>query len=282
MIDQPKGPDTPHRELVNKSGFPFQLAVERDIRSIGGEPRVEIQAAELPWAGGFVDLVLKREKILIVIECKRVDSGVWVFLVPKGKGMNEAGCRLEWYNGRAPDRQQFAQQRPTKMFCSEFTMCEGSPESNVCVVPKSQGTVQTLEGVCGPLLDACHEIGDLPGVQHDGEIEFVVPAVVTNAALKVCEYDPASMTLPTGHIGPAQFHVADFVRFRKALVRRRNDDYRSQPVKLGTWAGDRERTVFIVNHSGLRRFLHGFRAFSYAGPGQFPPEYENPDWIAER
>ena len=276
MTKRPKGPDAPLRDLVNRSGFPFQLAVERDIRSTHAQHHFGVEATELPWSGGFVDLVLRNGNILVVMECKRVDSDAWVFLVPQGQSMNQVGCRLEWYNGSAPDREQFTPRQISKMFCAEFTMCEGSPEASVCIVPKGKGAVQTLEGVCGPLLDACHEIGDLPGVQHAAEFECLVPVVVTNATLNVCLYHPPGMTVETGHVGPSEFQTVDFVRFRKTLVSRRNDDYRSQPVKLSTWAADRERSVFVVNHAGLNRFLFGFRSFAHAGPGEYPPGFDGP------
>ncbi|MCY7351296.1 MAG: hypothetical protein LH606_11605 [Cytophagaceae bacterium] len=85
---------------VNKSGFPFQLRVEDEIKQSVLHHRWYVLSSEQPWenadAGrsGFIDLVLTNDSMHqrnMVIECKRMladnkDNETktlkWVFLIP--------------------------------------------------------------------------------------------------------------------------------------------------------------------------------------------------------
>ena len=72
---------SPLRDLLNRSGFPFQLAVENAIRTVGAKYHIQDVRREVPWARGFVDVVAQRAEILFAFECKRVDDKSWVFLI---------------------------------------------------------------------------------------------------------------------------------------------------------------------------------------------------------
>ena len=52
--------------------------------------------------------------------------------------------------------------------------------------------------------------------------------------------------------------------------------YYHEDIPIADWAADRERTVFVVGTSGLRRFLAGFRAFRLSDGGSAPPEFVRP------
>jgi len=122
-------------------------------------------------------------------------------------------------------------------------------------------------------------LADLFGLQYGALPTYMIPVVVTNAELSICEYDPASLDLALGRLGGVAFKPADFLRFRKTLVSRQSNDYVWQRVSLDAWTSDRERTVFVVSPQGLDRFLSGFRAFHHAGGGEHPPEFESPpEW----
>ena len=74
------GPDTPRREQGNRSGFPFQLAVEREIQAIPDPERWRRVIREVPYSDGFIDLVAQRGKKLAVLECKRANEHGRIFL----------------------------------------------------------------------------------------------------------------------------------------------------------------------------------------------------------
>ena len=82
-----------------KSGFPFQLRVEDEVRSTHSTHNWSIATREHAWtnketeSSGFIDLVLKHDHFVtyrMVIECKRVKADdqrqlKWLFLVPEGE-----------------------------------------------------------------------------------------------------------------------------------------------------------------------------------------------------
>ncbi len=270
------GPDTPLIKTVDKSGFPFQLAVDRELRTLGQRHSWAV-VPEVPIGDRFADIVLRRPNLLAVVECKRVDGEHWQFLVPKGSSSNRVRCRVEWHNPRAvkPPALMGSLLRLSKIFCSECTMSEGSYEASICVLPKKNAQT-SLETLSRDILGTTHTLGELFGLQFDATPTYLIPVIATNAELSICEYDPASLDINTGHLGGVEFKPADFVRFRKTLVSRRSNDYVWQRGSLEDWAADRERTVFVVSPGGLDRFLSGFRAFGYAGADQHPPEFVSP------
>jgi hypothetical protein len=78
--------------IVNASGFPFQLRVQQVIRESQSQHMWGVISAEHRWAipeenrEGFIDLVLeawprRMMSVRMVLECKRVRGGCWVFLL---------------------------------------------------------------------------------------------------------------------------------------------------------------------------------------------------------
>jgi len=273
------GPNVPLIQAVDKSGFPFQLAVTRELKKLGQKHSWPVVVPEVPVGDTFADIVLRRPGFLGVVECKRVEEEKWHFLVPKGASANVGRCRIEWHNPRAaelPMHAKLSRNPATRVFCSECVMAEGSYESSVCVVPKGKA-VPSLEAVCGELLDTVHALGDKFELKYDNEPNYLIPVIVTNAELSVCEYDADALDINLGRLGAADFKSADFIRFRKTLVSRGSNDYEwDRLVTLGEWTSDRERTVFVVTPKGLNQFLAGFRKFGPASGKQYPEEFENP------
>jgi hypothetical protein len=261
------------KKPIDKSGFPFQLAVERELRKLGRGSSWDV-ATEVPVGDTFAEIVLRSSNLMIVVECKRVDGDRWHFLLPKGANSNVARCRVEWHNSRATRPSMYIAGCDV-VFCSECTMAEGSYEANVCVIPKGS-PVSSLEALSRYLLGITHQLGDLGGLQYDASPTYVIPVIVTNAELSICEYRAAALDIESGRLGVAEFASADFVRFRKTLVSRRSNDYELRAVSLQDWTSDRERTVFVVSPQGLARFVSGFRAFKYAGEGEHPPQFTSP------
>ena len=136
------GPDTPLRQAVEKSGFPFQLAVLRELKKLGQKHSWPVVATEVPVGKDFADITLERRGLLGVVEAKRVESERWFFLVQKGASNNIARCRIESHNPNAaelPMHAQLAINNPaTKVFCSECNMAVGSYESSVAVLPRGK------------------------------------------------------------------------------------------------------------------------------------------------
>jgi hypothetical protein len=268
-------PNEPLRDLLNRSGIPFQLAVENAIRTVGTRYGVEVVRREMPWANGFLDIVARRDQVLFAFECKRVEDKSWIFVISDDAKMNQSRCRLEWFNGRAP-APKIPLNGHSRVFCAEWNMVEGSPESDFCIVPK--GTpIGSLEAVCRDLLLGCHDLLADEEISHGGEYATIVPVVITTAKLYTCRFDPAGVPIETGKldVSAGQFTTTDLVRFRKSLVTARSNSYDSSKMVLKDWGVDRERTVFIVVPSALQRFLAGFRSFLALDFGGVPKEFKH-------
>ena len=77
-------------EIVNDSGYPLQIRLEKGIKDTWREHRWKVLVSEHRWVNsetkeeGFIDLVLEKEgeNRKIVVECKRI-IGNWIFLLPK-------------------------------------------------------------------------------------------------------------------------------------------------------------------------------------------------------
>lgn len=262
---------TPLRELLNRSGLPFQIAVEAAIRDIGGRHGIDEVRGEVPYSKGFIDVVARKDRIHFMFECKRADDKPWVFVMSDPDQRNRTRCRLEWFNGRAPMPSQPLPQH-SRVFCCEWNMVEPSPEAAFCALPKGS-PIQSLEALCRDLLAASHDLIADERISRD-EFATAVPVVVTTAKLHTCLLSSKSISLDAGEIAAhaGEFTATDLVRFRKSLVTERSNSYDQTPMDLRHWVADRERTVFVMNPSGLERFLAGFRSFHYGDSFYAAPE----------
>lgn len=263
---------------LNASGIPFQLAVENFLREQGPKHHFTFLGHEIPWKDGYLDILLQNNNfVFLAIECKKVEEETWIFV--RTEKSSQTRCRLEWYNPRLPDPMPiFPAANYSKVFCSEFNMVEGSPESEFCILPKG-GTNKILEPLANEIVDACRDILDDTDRAHDeNHWEVLVPVIVTNARLVTCEFSPGKVDLATGGIQlhDSNFSEVPFVRFRKTLVSFRSDPTSRTPINVASWIADRERTVFVVGAANLDQFMHGFRSFSCQDEGGNPKEWSNP------
>jgi len=94
------------------------------------------------------------------------------------------------------------------------------------------------------------------------------PAIVATAQLKVCSFDPQTISLADGMMPPeASFRPVDCVRFTKQLSTQQPDRPLQIPMprfygqygeEARTLAREKERTVFVVNAEKLDNYLREF------------------------
>ena len=86
---------------------------------------------------------------------------------------------------------------------------------------------------------------------------FIVPVVVTNAALTICRFDPAAIRIEDGTLAAADAvtETVPFVRFRKSLATAMRESL-FRDLRAANRA--RERTVFVVTAEHLTTFLKGW------------------------
>src|SRR6266542_2122561 len=167
--------------VVNASGFMLQLALENAVRSTERQHRFEIEAREHPWRrdddGGFIDLILGRNSVRLVCECKRTRDGNWVFPVEESASPTER-ARLLWTEstGRGALRDWF-----------NFRLQTPSPESSFCMI-RGQGENDSplLERLAGKLITSVEALADeelcfrRAGDTRDTRRVYV-PVVITTA-----------------------------------------------------------------------------------------------------
>lgn len=261
-------PDSPLDD-VNKSGFPFQIALRSLIERTRDRHGWTVQAEELYWKhphaeeSGYIDLLVADPfgGETLLLESKRVvQDGKWHFLATGGTPPS-----IEWAT-------IFYVREPTKEaagFCgwSDFLYAPTSPQVNYCVVPKRDDKNAMLEHIADSLLPSVEAIGlKMAGEVHQdscGCERFIIPAVVTNARLLVCKMAPEKMDLKSGILDEeaCTFEEVPMVRFRKNLKahcpRIDGPNARSGVLRLDTL--DRDRSILIINAEKLPEILPGLK-----------------------
>ena len=242
-------------QLVNASGFLFQLAIEHRIRESTEGHRWHVRAHEYPWRvgdhEGFIDLVLAKGAGLLVVECKRARDGVWVFLVPNNRAQPVSSARCLWVAGREQDGATAAE-------WGEIHCAPGSHEAEFCVVRGGgEGDRALLERLASTLLTSIQALAEeeleILRRKHKGYYGLYLPVIVTNADLQVCCFQPSAVDLGTGDLTNSQFTSVPYIRFRKTLSNEAPAN--AKPDDLTEAAALRERSVFVVNARNLEQFL---------------------------
>jgi hypothetical protein len=254
-------------ELINGSGFPFQMSVKKRIDDSSIEHRWKVVAEEHAWehpfrsTSGFLDLVLQHQLDVIfrcTVECKRSkDAPNWVFL--QGPDGIKDTLRLStfWVNGST--------ERKTKRAWVNADFNPPSPESAFCIIPKNHERFPLLEKIADDLLTATEAIGldemsltKVSGLSW-GTMYFYVPIIITNSRLFIGTFDPLQMDLNTGILqdGDCELTEVPCVRFRKTL-RTHFENSEHIPLRweqLEPINENRKRTVLVINAGQLRESL---------------------------
>lgn len=254
-------------EVVNSSGFPFQIAVTDFVERTKQQHECQILFTEHSWKdnlgeyAGFIDLVVASEILpyAFVIECKRHLDGTWVFLKADGTKRSRRHAKLLANVIDRPKRQIARSQ------WVDAPLEPSSVESSFCIVPRQDNQNPMLERIASTLVQAteCLAREDAPRILATSRNEHLyVSAIVTNASLLVAEFSAENVSLASGTIDDAskvKTYEAPFLRYRKQLSFLKpeddrkifeNNEYRLDYAK--------ERTVFVVQAKFLDQFLAQF------------------------
>ncbi|HEY3366271.1 MAG TPA: hypothetical protein VGK74_14550 [Symbiobacteriaceae bacterium] len=258
---------------LNRSGFPFQLRVEEEVRGSMPRHHWSVASREHPWtnpetgAAGFADLVLGHEvnvTFRLVIECKRMKADDerqlrWLFLLPgeAGQSTNIASC-LE-VEGAARD----VEWRDIRIW-DDVLVTPASLESEFCILPNDEQRKQSiLESLAAELLEsveglAQEEVRVAQSSGGNGHVRrLVFPVIVTNAEIMACSFLPQDISIRHGtlDLDHASVTSVPFIRFRKSLESNFPEG-RFHDLKGAQRA--RQRTVFVVNAEAMSEFLTGW------------------------
>ena len=89
-----KSLDEKARDVLNASGFVFQLAVEHEVWRGSERHEWRVRDEEHPYTtptmSGHIDLILKKGAMLLIVECKRTREGIWAFIAGRGADRRHA------------------------------------------------------------------------------------------------------------------------------------------------------------------------------------------------
>jgi hypothetical protein len=245
-------------KLVNQSGFPLQLAVDRMVQDRSDELGWKVLYREHGWKSpdgqsGFADLVLEDRfgTSVMVIECKRVLEADWLF--------------LEELPARPPSRRTRLWATNTKDHGKEhsgYYDARATPESSesmYCVVAgqdtKSRPMLERVAAETTAALEAI-AIEELPLItKRQYGLRMYVPVIVTTARITLSSLDTKLVALPSGEANVITHETRPWIRFRKQLsselvVEPKNIDWDFSELAVA-----KEKMVFVVNVEALADFL---------------------------
>jgi hypothetical protein len=261
------------QDLVNASGFVFQLGLEHAVRETEPTHGWRVLSREHPWMvgerTGFADLVIGQGIVRLVVECKRPRDGTWVFLVPQAAAPVKR-FRCQW-TSHAPNKRDL-------LGWADFVLTPDSLESDFCIIRgQGEGDRSMLERVVAGLLDSLPPVAIEEAKLRANDTlstELIhIPIVVTTAALEVCRYSPNEIDLAQGTLENPRFERVDFLRFRKSLAHEVGEW--GHPSEIGAVARDKERSVIVCSAEHFPDFLKRVNIDAVGG-------FFNAPWVAAR
>lgn len=262
---------------INKSGFPFQLRVEQEIRKTEDEHHWAVASREHPWttpggdpsSHGFIDIVLKHKEystFRLVVECKRMKANDarqlrWLFLLPQDEVKPTMLASCFEVEGRAGKDYADKLRWDDVRIWDNVNLSPASLQSEFCILQSDEPRRQPiLESLASEVLESIEGLAE-EEVNMEKSLDqsihtrlFIFPAIVTNAEIATCRFDPAKINVNDGTLSAADVEITTvpFIRFRKSLA---TGFPRGMFYLLDAANRARERTVFVVNSASLLEFL---------------------------
>jgi len=249
--------------IVNASGFAFQLSLTELVRASAHKHQWDVTTTEHGWQDGatprFIDFVLSRSWVRLVVECKRPQSANWVFLVPDPKRRRRAEPSASF---RALYLRNHDTKDGTVGVCGLTNMHQWpvSWESAHCaLLGHAKGERPMLDRLAAELVRSAEAVAaqswgldSLRQVRgYNAPVPVVsgyLPVIVTTAQLRVCRFDPEVVPLDTGHLPAdgAEFEVVPYVRYRKSFDAP-TIAHGDQRHDIGELEAAAQRSVVVVN-----------------------------------
>jgi len=255
--------------IVNKSGFPFQIAVSNLVTNLRTEQNWSVLYTEHGWQSsngqekGFIDLVVqsKNKRQVLAIECKR-DAGdtPWIFFDSDLKGKPRRHAKL-YFNTSRPAVQD--------SYWGDGLMDPQQCEAQFCVVQgrDEKNRISMLERDAATLVAAtealAREEADLAQALQIS-MRIYTSRLVTTAKLIVCEANPSDISLVDGKLSDAKMHEKSYVRFRKQIYTHTSNRSIESFDRFEGMAYAKEHTILVVNVSALGDVLAELQLAPYA------------------
>lgn len=244
-------------KIINQSGFPLQAAIARrvhDRRELGWSVVYQEHGWQLDGDTGFADLVVEDQHrtSVLVMECKKVIDGEWIFLEEEGAITNVTRARLWITNTANHGREHFGYY--------EAHLMPPSRESMYCVVAGQDAKARPmLERVAAETLQAMEAIAaeeHAVWTERGRGVRMYAAVIVTTARLVISRFDPGAVSLKTGAAEKLSHETVPWIRFRKAFSAEQavvpGEDVAWNFAALGA---AKEKTVFVVSADSIEQFL---------------------------
>lgn len=261
--------------VVNDSGFPLQIEVQRVIEKNKGDfftwkTEVTEHAWKIDKDDGFIDLVVgDGNGNKLIIECKRVKHASWIFLVTAQSDLSRRVFKT-WNSHFVPAETSQGVSRPKRFKKFGWNEVPVSPESSrsMYFVTRGQGNNQRLmleriaSEVCFATEAIAIEDAQIENNRYESHKEWATNyfgVIVTTAKIYVADVSSADIELSNGTVldGTGNFKEEKWIRFHKQLATKgKIDDSFKQLSDLGQ---SRERTVFVVGALYIEEFLRQFK-----------------------
>jgi hypothetical protein len=247
-------------DLVNSSGYPLQIGIEELVKQTSRIHQWLVVGREHFWRNtelkqeGFIDLILSKNNLRMLVECKRVLDKDWIFLVTDIK---------EYQRYKAKLLRSLVKSVDSYYEWVDIDCGPRSLESQFCIMGREKDR-PSLEKLSSDLLLAMDSLAieesaiRLSNPIADPIQTAYIPVIITTADLQICSFHPSEVNLDDGKVSTASnFTKLDYIRFRKGLSTANFNNL--QTVRdLKESNKQNERTVFVVKASKLVDFLIGF------------------------
>ncbi len=253
-------------DIVNESGYPLQLRIERLMEETGRQHQWWVAAREHRWVNsqtgneGYIDLILEREgwNLRLVVECKRI-IGSWTFLVPTMQPVQD-----EDFKSLLVNYQNFS------FSWRRFSLAPASAEASFCVMETGgKKDSRILENLAGELLLSMEQIAiqetDLvkSRIQELGSSSqnmLYLPVIVTTATLQIMNFNPSDIEIADGKVTQSTVGKVEFIRFRKNLAS--HVDYEKPEMNtLKDLNRENDRSILVVQADSFINFLSMLHAY---------------------
>ncbi|MGO9599016.1 MAG: hypothetical protein ACLP7Q_13585 [Isosphaeraceae bacterium] len=268
-------------KIFNSSGFPLQVSLQREIERTINDHGWKVDVGEHRWnhrelrESGYIDLVISHRdySFTVLIECKRMREGNWIFLTPEGSSPDCS--RASAFHTSQGSHQ--AEDAVTRLAHDVFWWADAafapvSIESQFCIMKGQEEKNPMLEKIADGLLPAIEAVG-LEYLALNSRVEgkrdsrLFLPVIVTNANLRTATYDPMNINLASGELDKDKcaFATVPFIRFRKSLsthypsLLTRSIGRRQGRATLEEASKGNERTILVINSLAISDTLRQLR-----------------------
>jgi len=257
----------------------LQIGLKNAVELTQSRHNFEVEAVEHPWKigdqTGFIDLILGRNVVRLVCECKRSRDGNWIFAVERAAREGDH-ARLHWtrYGKSYVYGSCFNFGLKTKSYESQFCMIRGGGENDVPLLERiASKLLVSLEALASEET-SLRLLGD-PRDSH----RIYIPMIVTTARLWACRFKPEDIELATGEVTNTDFEEVPFIRFRKALTPptepEPGGDIDEMPYRtFRRISREQERTVIVVNAASFVTHLEAWADGAIRTDSGRPPDWD--------